>query len=117
MDEARSNVVTTLSSYEVGVDAYLRASVPTPSAAYAKFRRDVLRVIPTGARMLELGSRPGRDAVFFEANRVEVHRTDGTPAFVERLRAAGHQAQVLDVTSDEFQAPTTSCSRTQCCST
>jgi predicted TPR repeat methyltransferase len=67
--------------------------------------RFVLTLLPAGARMLELGSGPGHDARFFEAHGVRVQRTDGARGFVERLRAQGHAAALLDVTTGEFGGP------------
>jgi len=104
-DEARSNVAATLASYEQGIDAYLQDSLPIPVPAYAEFLRSVLTLLPAGARMLELGSGPGHDARFFEAHGVRVQRTDGAPAFVERLRAQGHASELLDVTTGGFGGP------------
>jgi predicted TPR repeat methyltransferase len=104
-DKERVNVSVTLASYEEGADAYLQDSTLTPLAAYKAFRRSVVTLLPAGAHMLELGSGPGHDALFFEANGVYVQRTDGALAFVERLRASGHQADRLEVTTDQFGGP------------
>jgi len=103
--DGQANVAVTLASYEQGVDAYLTASSPTPHPAYETFLRGVASLLPAGSRMLELGTGPGCDALFFEAHDVRVQRTDGTRAFVERLRFSGHQAEVLDVTTDPFGGP------------
>lgn len=104
MDD-RSNVAATLAAYEHRVEAYLADSSPTPSTAYAEFRERILGLLPTAAWMLELGTGPGHDALFFEANGVSVRRTDGARAFVDRLRSAGHAADVLDITADELGGP------------
>ncbi len=56
-------------------------------------------------RVLELGSGPGREATVLERLGATVRRTDGTPAFVERLRAAGHDAHVLDARRDPLGGP------------
>lgn len=101
-DDTRSNVSVTLASYEQGIEAYLQDALPIPVPAYAEFLHSVLALLPSGARMLELGSGPGHDAQFFEAHGVRVQRTDGAPAFVERLRAHGHAADLLDVTTGQF---------------
>jgi SAM-dependent methyltransferase len=58
-----------------------------------------------GGEVLELGSGPGREAQYLEARGLRVHRTDATPAFVERLRQAGHQARILDVRRDDLGGP------------
>ena len=46
-----------------------------------------------GARVLEIGSGPGRDALALEAAGLAVRRTDVTPGFVELLRAQGHRGR------------------------
>jgi predicted TPR repeat methyltransferase len=104
-DGDRSNVDMTLASYDLAIDAYLSASPGTPSEEYLQFRRAVVAALPPNARMLELGSGPGHDAVFFESVGVDVHRTDGAKSFIDRLHANGFQAKLLDITTDEFGGP------------
>ncbi len=58
-----------------------------------------------GARVLEIGSGPGRDADLLESLGVDVRRTDITPAFVDLLRARGHAADVLDPLTDDLDDP------------
>lgn len=103
--DRQSSASVTLASYEQGVEAFLGASNPTPHPAYAEFLYRVVSMLPAGSRMLELGTGPGDGALFFEEHGLVVQRTDGTRAFVERLRSNGHQANVLDVTTDEFGGP------------
>jgi archaellum biogenesis ATPase FlaH len=93
-DEGQSNVSVTLASYEERAEAYLQDSTSTSLPLYEEFLRGVVTLLPADSQMLELGSGPGRDALFFEANGVAVQRTDGALAFVERLRASGHQAPI-----------------------
>jgi hypothetical protein len=52
--------------------------------------------------VLEIGSAGGRDAIALEARGLTVRRTDVTPAFVERLRSQGYDADVLDPLTDEL---------------
>lgn len=59
----------------------------------------------TGGHVLELGSGPGTDADPLEARGLRVERTDATPAFVERLRARGHRARLLDARADDYGGP------------
>jgi hypothetical protein len=103
--EDRSNVSVTLSSYEQGIEEYLAHSSPTQDGRYLEFLRMVLGALPADPVLLELGSGPGHDALFFESHGVRVRRTDATKAFVERLRKNGHQAELLDVTADGFGGP------------
>jgi SAM-dependent methyltransferase len=58
-----------------------------------------------GARVLEIGSGPGRDAALLEDLGVDVRRTDVTPAFVELLRSRGHAADVVDPLTDDLDDP------------
>lgn len=58
--------------------------------------------LPAGARVLEVGTGGGRDALALEARGLSVRRTDITPAFVALLRAAGHDADLLDPLHDDL---------------
>lgn len=58
-----------------------------------------------GARVLEIGSGGGRDALELEARGLVVHRTDISPGFVALLREAGQEAEVLDPLVDELGGP------------
>lgn len=58
-----------------------------------------------GAEVLELGSGPGREALYLEQRGMRVNRTDATPAFVERLQRAGHPARELDVRQGDLGGP------------
>jgi SAM-dependent methyltransferase len=55
--------------------------------------------------VLEIGSGPGRDALALEEAGLSVRRTDITPSFVSMLRAAGHEADVLDPLTDDLSDP------------
>jgi pimeloyl-ACP methyl ester carboxylesterase len=101
--ESCSNVLDTLSAYEHGVEDYTQRSVRTPGSE--RFLRQVLGLLARGAHMLELGSGPGHDALFFEAAGIEVRRTDGALGFVERLRASGVEADLLEMTGGDFGGP------------
>lgn len=93
----------TLSAYEQGIDAYIRDSVRTPG--HEDFLQRVLELLTPAAHMLELGTGPGHDALFFEAGGVNVRRTDGALGFVVRLRESGLRADVLEMTTEEFGGP------------
>ena len=81
MDSDRqSNVSVTLALYEQGVEAYLGASNPTPHPAYEELLHRVVSLLPAGSRMLEIGTGPGHDALFFEQHGLLVQRSDGTRA-------------------------------------
>jgi SAM-dependent methyltransferase len=91
----------TLAAYESGVEAYCAASSPTVAPAVAGLLDAIADHVP-GGRVLELGSGPGLEADYLEQRGLTVDRTDASPAFVERLRRAGHSARLLDVRSGEL---------------
>ncbi|MCM3522377.1 bifunctional GNAT family N-acetyltransferase/class I SAM-dependent methyltransferase [Curtobacterium sp. P97] len=91
----------TLLAYERGADRWTERT----DGHRAGLVDDLLGLVPGGAQVLELGSGPGRDADALEAAGLRVDRTDGTTAFVDRLRAAGHEARVLDVRRDGWGGP------------
>ncbi len=52
--------------------------------------------------LLELGAGPGRDALFFKRNGLEVTVTDLSPEMVRLCRAKGLRAQVMDFMALDF---------------
>lgn len=93
----------TVESYDASAAAYrdgapVRARVREAVATF-------VAAVPPGARVLEIGSGPGRDARALEAAGLSVRRTDITPGFVELLRAEGHDADVLDPLTDDLDDP------------
>jgi SAM-dependent methyltransferase len=93
----------TLAAYQAAADRYIERSTPPPPAMRAYLDR-VAGLVGHG-HVLELGSGPGWDAAYLEQRGVRVTRSDGTPAFVDRLRAAGYEARLLDARSDDFGGP------------
>lgn len=93
----------TLDSYQATADVY-RDLTPPPGPAVAGFLDELARRVGAGS-VLEMGSGPGADATHLEARGPRVVRTDAVPAFVQMLRADGHQAQVLDVRVDDLGGP------------
>jgi SAM-dependent methyltransferase len=93
----------TLAAYQSRAQGYLRASAPpTPELiAYLDQFTGLARPGP----VLEIGSGPGWDAGYLEDHGVRVLRTDAAPAFVALLRAAGHQARLLDARTDPLGGP------------
>lgn len=93
-----------------------RASYDAHASAYAESSADLgISVrsgidgfadrVGAGARVLEIGSGGGRDAAALEERGVRVRRTDVTPGFVALLRAAGHEADLLDPLIDDLSSP------------
>jgi len=93
----------TLGSYDAAAHLYLMHSAP-PGPAVLAYLDEVARLVGDGT-VLELGSGPGWDAMYLESRGPRVLRTDGAPAFVQMLEAAGHQTRLLDVRLDDFGGP------------
>ncbi|MBD3942184.1 class I SAM-dependent methyltransferase [Microbacterium sp. NEAU-LLC] len=100
-DEGANPQDATLAAYEHGAREYAERNAGTPSPQVG----DLVTRVTRGARVLELGSGPGRDAAALESAGLTVDRTDGAAAFVDALHAAGHEARVLDVRADDFGGP------------
>jgi SAM-dependent methyltransferase len=94
----------TVESYDASIAAYRDGTADLPDTVRAAIDEFVAALAP-GARVLEIGSGPGRDARELEAAGLSVRRTDVTPGFVELLRAEGHDADLLDPLTDDLDDP------------
>jgi SAM-dependent methyltransferase len=94
----------TLAAYEHGIQEYLQAGNPALTPELTAYL-DQFAALAGSGPVLEIGSGPGWDADYLAARGVEVIRTDAAPAFVARLRAAGHDARLLDVRSGDLGGP------------
>ncbi|GLY29791.1 class I SAM-dependent methyltransferase [Kineosporia sp. NBRC 101731] len=93
----------TLATYEAAAETYVDMS-GLPGSTVLGFL-DRLAALIGGGTVLEIGSGPGWDADHLETRGLRVVRTDATRAFVERLRARGHDAQILDARTDPLGGP------------
>lgn len=93
----------TLRTYERAAQRYAdRTAGPGPaSCAFLDRFADIVG----GGSVLEIGSGPGTDATYLEGRGLKVSRTDATPAFVEMMRASGHEAHVLDIRTADLGGP------------
>jgi SAM-dependent methyltransferase len=94
----------TLAAYDASAVAYRDAGFAFPDAVRALVAR-FAGLLPADARVLEIGSGPGRDALALEAVGLEVRRTDVSAAFVELLHEDGFAADVLDPLTDDLADP------------
>jgi SAM-dependent methyltransferase len=93
----------TLAAYEMAAQRYIDNSLwPAPTTLQYL---DRLADMVDAGRVLEIGSGPGWDATYLESRGVHVIRTDAALAFVEMLRATGHDAYQLDVRIDDLGGP------------
>jgi SAM-dependent methyltransferase len=102
MTDASNDI--TLQSYEAAAELY-RSQTAVPGPAITDFIRTFATTLGAGAHVLELGSGPGHGALMLEQLGLRVTRTDATSAFVQMMRADGHEAQLLDVRTDDFGGP------------
>jgi SAM-dependent methyltransferase len=93
----------TLAAYQSRVQEYLRGTPPLFPELIAFLDR--FASLAGQGPVLEIGTGPGRDADYLEARGVRVIRTDATPAFVDLLRRAGHDARLLDARTDPLGGP------------
>jgi SAM-dependent methyltransferase len=95
----------TLRAYEQHADQYAAASAPEVSPDVAALLDTLVARLAVGSRVLEIGSGPGLEAAYLEERGLVVDRTDAADAFVQRLRAQGHDARLLDVRVGELGGP------------
>src|SRR4051794_9457834 len=101
MSQARA---ATIAAYQADAAAYA-AGAPAMSEEVLRDLEEFADLVGAGGRVLEVGSGPGRDALELEARGLVVRRTDITPAFVDLMRADGHDADVLDPLVDDLGGP------------
>ena len=102
-DVAISATSATVAAYDASAAAY--ADGVGRSDDVTGMARRFAGALAAGARVLEIGSGPGRDAALLEEHGLSVRRTDVTPGFVELMRADGHPADVLDPLIDDLDDP------------
>ena len=99
----------TVGSYERIARDYADDTAPGPDGTSdvggAAALRRLVAAVPAGGTALEVGSGPGWDADFVEANGVTVRRTDITQAFIDLQAARGKVVDRLDVTTDDLGGP------------
>jgi SAM-dependent methyltransferase len=94
----------TVGAYDAYAEDYAAGTTVMPDAVASNIARFVGAVGP-GARVLEIGSASGRDALALEQIGLSVRRTDVSPGFVRHLRSAGYVADEMDPLRDELTDP------------
>jgi SAM-dependent methyltransferase len=93
-----------VASYDAFVEEYADGTREMPALVQEAIDRFVA-ALPSGARVLEVGSGPGRDARALEDAGLSVRRTDIAPGFVALLRADGYAADTVDPLTDDLSDP------------
>ncbi len=94
----------TVAAYDAYATDY-RDGTAEPSQSLLALVDRFAEELPSGARVLEIGSGPGHDARLLEAAGLSVRRTDVSRAFVRLMRAEGYDADVLDPLTDDLFDP------------
>ena len=94
----------TIEAYDRDAAAYAARTVAMPDSVRADMEHLATQLGP-GARVLEIGSGGGRDALLMEGLELAVRRTDITPGFVDLLRGQGHACDLLDPLVDDLASP------------
>lgn len=102
MPKAHANNGRTVAAYENYARRYAANVSPQPSDSAASALRRFADRLPSGGRVLDIGSGPGWDADFLERLGVRVHRTDVTAEFRDFQAERGQQVDALDVLTDEI---------------
>lgn len=103
VNQDRDHCAITIESYGAGVEDYL-ANSALQSDSMRRYL-DRFAALAGDGHVLELGSGPGWDASYLETRGARVDRSDVTPAFVDRLRARGHAARILDARDGDYGGP------------
>lgn len=98
-----AEVDRTVRAYDLDAAAYASAGAQPPDSVRADIAELGAR-LGAGARVLEIGSGGGRDALLMEQLGLSVRRTDITPAFVTLLRGERHDADLLDPLVDDLSS-------------
>jgi SAM-dependent methyltransferase len=95
----------TVAGYESCTLHYANSTVPEADGDAPRGLRELLNAVDVDARILEIGSGPGWDADWLEANGMQVSRTDATEAFVNFQNSRGKCAERVDVLKDRLGGP------------
>jgi SAM-dependent methyltransferase len=96
---------STLAGYEGCADDYAATTAPKPQADDQPALVELLKLVPPGSHLLEIGSGPGWDADWLEGRGLAVRRTDGAESFVQLQAGRGRRADLLDVIRDPLGGP------------
>ncbi len=92
----------TLQAYNANIQDYVAANRQVVEGGMKVWLDNVLKLVPEGGRILEIGSGYGRDAAYMETLGYDVLRTDAAEGFVDLLKSQGHKAEKLNALTDDF---------------
>jgi SAM-dependent methyltransferase len=94
----------TIAAYDQHSEEYAAGTAVMPDEVHSNLIRFV-NMVGTEARVLEIGTGPGRDAQEMERIGLSVRRTDVSQGFVDRLHAGGFLADLVDPLTDDLTDP------------
>lgn len=100
-----SNNDQTIQSYDDRAERWMAETPAGYDETHAPLKHWIdaaLAMLPSDARILEIGSANGRDALYMEQCGYVAERSDAAPAFVRYLRDAGFTARKLNVIHDDL---------------
>lgn len=95
----------TLAAYTAHAAAYNAKSPAEPLLRVRAWLWDAIKGLPQSARLFEIGSGPGREALYLRRLGFDVVCSDAAEPFVAQLRALGFPAQRFDVRTDACIGP------------
>ncbi|MBA3604114.1 MAG: class I SAM-dependent methyltransferase [Parachlamydiaceae bacterium] len=103
MNNISSNDLT-LNAYALGINEYIVGSPSETNGIVQEWIDNFLKLLPTNANIVEIGSAHGRDAQYIESCGFSVERTDATLEFVTYLKNKGHAACSFNILTDDFKS-------------
>jgi 2-polyprenyl-3-methyl-5-hydroxy-6-metoxy-1,4-benzoquinol methylase len=95
----------TIQSYEKSAREYDAVVAAGPPRWVTAALRRLMKLVPPGGWVLEVGSGTGRDADFVESLGARVRRTDATQAFLDLQAERGKHAERLNLLTDSLGGP------------
>lgn len=87
----------TLESYQKHWKEYVDGTSKVVTGIQKQWLNEFNSKVVAGASILEIGSGPGRDADYFEAQGRHIYRTDVVEAFISFQQSLGHKIHLYDV--------------------
>jgi hypothetical protein len=100
-----SDNAKTLETYNKNVPAYVDDQPAEVSEQLQAFITSALSGLPKSAKILELGSGPGRDAEFIQSLGYHVETTDAAEPFIDYMLSRALNARKIDVLKDSYGGP------------
>lgn len=95
----------TLRVYDERISSYIQntpAKYNRTHTSLLKWIDFFLSTIPKTGNILEIGSGPGRDALYIKSRGYNILCSDGAPGFVEYLKKKGQSAICLNILKDKI---------------